>query len=201
MTSFVVGGSVVFLIYLFNKNRNPDYLPLNALTSAQLHGHSIFAGYNRVSIPNKLCKCGYGSESKIEIDKLGSNNWLSCQCRKKPYFKQFVQPNNTHPMNSINEMNGSVDDTQFPDIFTDNCPDASHGSCYNYQRKMATINNKNAKFVGEKIDHLKMINQLQNKSGRRCNSVVGFVPNPRCDSCHSVRHSKHMDNANSFYNF
>lgn len=198
MASFVAGGSVVFLIYLFNKNRNPDYLQLKELTSAQIHGHKIFTGHNRVSVPGKICNCdgpNYGFSSKVETDKYSSNNWLSCQCRRKSYISKN-RMNTVYPIH--NNPDVSVQDTVFPKDFSDECKDASHGSCYNYQRKMAGINNKNAKYPGERMDHLKWLNETKPK---RCQSVIGFTPKPRCDSCHSVQSSGKINNANNFYNF
>ena len=186
MASLVVGTSIVFLILLFNARKNPQTVPLPALTSAQLHGHKIAAGHNRLPEIGATCNCNnsFGFMSKPESDKYGSNNWLPCHCKMQGpvHGTKYAQGN---------YLNGSLV----------NCPDASHGSCFNYNRKMALIHNPNAKYHGEKIEHLKFITQLNREAGRNCKSVIGFTPKPRCDSCHAVRSSGVINNANRFYDF
>lgn len=164
--------SIILIAFvLFNLLKNPQEVPLSALTSNQLHGHKIFADHNRQPQVGSTCNCNaegsYGFVSKPNSDKTGSNNWLPCKCRKNE---------------EINEP----------------CPDASKGSCYNYNRKMRLIGNPNAEHYGEKIGHLKMINKLN--LPRNCKSVVGFVPNPRCDSCHPAVSSK-RESPWKFYDF
>ena len=182
MASLVVAGTIIFVIILFAK-RNPQLVPLQTLSEAQLHGHKIASGHNRKPQITPTCSCPYGFTAKPNTDKIGSNNFLSCSCSQggpANWTKStFQKGKNVHTYK--------------------NCPDASHGSCYNYNRKMAMIQNPNEKYLGEPIGHLKMINQL-NKP-KKCSSVIGFTPKPRCGSCHSVTSSGKIDNAGRFYNF
>lgn len=174
MASLVIGSSVAFLVYIFNK-KNPDAIPIGKLTSAQIHGHRIFSDYNRVSVPNQICDCSKrgGFISKINGNKFGSNNWLQCRCKNgkgkgSENGKGVIEGFNA---NTFGNASGNGND-----------------SCYKYRKYGCSTSNK------KKIDHLSLIH-----SAKKCDSVVGFVQNPVCDSCHPVKKSNRV--VNKFYNF
>jgi len=173
MASIVIGGSVAFLTYIFNK-KNPDAIPVSKLNSAQLHGHKIFSGYNRLSVPNQICDCSKkgGFETMQVNNQYSSNNWLQCRCKNGNGNGKGSPLKNNIFGNATGFKNGNEN--------------GNAGYCYKY-RKFGCQKT-------EKKDHLSFIH-----STKKCNSVVGFVQNPICESCHSV--SKSGENPQQFYTF
>ena len=137
MSNILLIPASAFLLYLFDRKTRQN-VNVPALTKKD-----TLPGYNRVPEIGKGCGCDNTVVSKSDLDKIGSNNFLSCGCRKQPYDLSYK------------------------------CNDASKESCALHKRKMASTNPYLGQAGVSYNSHLKLIN-----SGRKCQSVVGIVPDP-----------------------
>lgn len=76
MSLYLIVPATAFLLYLFNKQT------LQNIYTPELTKDDTISGLNRKPERGSTCKCEHGFTFKPETDKIGSNNFLSCSCKK-----------------------------------------------------------------------------------------------------------------------